>query len=85
VACALLDRIGKRLSFSASPAQAYPARRCSGRGLRSGAIYDALHLLAAEREAADIFLTFNVDDFRRLAEPTSPRVLAPPDPPRLPA
>lgn len=56
--------------------------RCSDRGLRSGSVYDALHLVAAERAGADIMLTFNTRDFSRLAShESSVRVLAPPDPP----
>lgn len=56
-------------------------RRCSDRGLRSGPVYDALHLAAAERWEADLLLTFNVQDFTRLSVESSPRIVAPPDPP----
>jgi hypothetical protein len=38
----------------------------------------------AKVEGADLLLTFNTGDFARLAEPGSPRILAPPDPPGLP-
>jgi hypothetical protein len=58
-------------------------RRCSDRGLRSGAVYDALHLVAAERWGADLFLTFNTHDFTRMALAPGPRIAAPPDPPGL--
>ena len=53
---------------------------------KSGVVYDALHLIEAERSIADIFLTFNPSDFERLAVGTTPRILVPPDPPssRLP-
>ncbi len=58
-------------------------RRCSDAGLTSGAIFDALHLVAAETVGADLMLTFNVKDFVRLAGEESPTILAPPDPPSL--
>lgn len=58
-------------------------RRCGERSLRSGAIYDALHLVAAERWEADIFLTFNVGDFTRLTLAGGPRITLPPDPPEV--
>lgn len=51
------------------------ATRCASAGLRSGAIFDALHLVVAERLHADALLTFNLADFTRLA-PQLP-VLAP--------
>lgn len=54
--------------------------RCGDRGLRSGAVYDALHLIAAERWEADVLLTFNLRDFVRLAIPEGPRIAMPPDP-----
>jgi predicted nucleic acid-binding protein len=57
--------------------------RCGERGVRSGAIYDALHLIAAERQKADLFLTFNTRDFNGLARDDGPRIVAPPDPPEL--
>ena len=64
----------------------YPAavRRCAARGLRSDAVYDALRLVTAEAASADVFLTFDVDDFLRLSEPGGPRIVVPPDPPGLP-
>lgn len=58
-------------------------QRCSDRALRSGVIFDALHLVCAERAGADALLTFNGADFLRLTSPTSPRVLVPPDPPAV--
>jgi hypothetical protein len=57
--------------------------RCVDRGRRSGALFDALHLVAAERVRADLLLTFNVRHFVALARDGSPRILAPPDPPGL--
>jgi predicted nucleic acid-binding protein len=38
--------------------------RCATRGFSSGVVFDALHLLAAERETADRILTFNARDGR---------------------
>ena len=61
-------------------------RRCSERGLRSGALFDALHLVSAEGGKADAFVTLNPADFERLAVEVSPVIVVPPDPPsvRLP-
>ena len=54
--------------------------RCAERGLRSGAVFDALHLIAAERARADAVVTLNGADFRRLQEVGfSPEVVVPPD------
>ncbi|MFH1466034.1 MAG: PIN domain-containing protein [Pseudomonadota bacterium] len=52
------------------------AERCAAAGVRSGAIFDALHLVVAERAGAEALLTLNVKDFARLA-PRLP-VLEPP-------
>jgi predicted nucleic acid-binding protein len=38
-------------------------------GMRSGAIYDALHVRCAERAGCDRIITYNVTDFERLAPP----------------
>jgi predicted nucleic acid-binding protein len=57
--------------------------RCVSLGLVSGAIFDGLHVLAAERWGADAVLTFNEADFVRLSLPTSPKVIVPPDPPAV--
>ena len=40
--------------------------RVSGNGLVSGIVYDALHLIAAERAACERIYTFNVDHFQRI-------------------
>jgi predicted nucleic acid-binding protein len=58
-------------------------RRCSERGVRSGAMFDAVHLVAAERSRADALVTFNPADFERLVGEASPRIVVPPDPPRF--
>lgn len=52
------------------------ATRCARAGVRSGAIFDALHLVVAERLQADALLTLNVKDFARLSPRI--RVLTPP-------
>lgn len=85
VAAAVLERVGRAVRLVAPTAATYRAAvdRCSGRSLRSGAVYDALHLVTAEREAADVLLTFNTGDFQRLADPDGPRIVAPPQPPGL--
>lgn len=59
------------------------ATRCAQLGVRSGAIFDALHLVVAERLRADAVLTLNVKDFMRLL----PRIptLFPPSALALPA
>jgi predicted nucleic acid-binding protein len=83
VARAALERLRTRIDFVPPRAKVYSAavQRCAQRGVRSGAIYDALHLVSAEAEAADVLLTFNERDFKRLANPTGPRIVVPPDPP----
>jgi predicted nucleic acid-binding protein len=55
--------------------------RSSERGARSGALFDALHLVVAERQRVAAFVTFNAGDFNRLTTGASPRILTPPDPP----
>ncbi|MCU0657584.1 MAG: PIN domain-containing protein [Polyangiaceae bacterium] len=57
--------------------------RCVSLGLVSGAIFDGLHVVSAERWGADAVLTFNEADFVRLSLPTSPKVIVPPDPPAV--
>ena len=56
--------------------------RCGRAGVRSGAIFDALHLVLAERMGADALLTLNVKDFARLSPQI--RALPPPDTLALP-
>jgi predicted nucleic acid-binding protein len=52
-------------------------KRMAELGLRSGAIYDALHVHSAERISAHELRTFNGQDFRRMppADPTELVVL----------
>jgi predicted nucleic acid-binding protein len=86
VAAAVLERVRRSTRFVSARQATYPTAvsRCNARALRSGAVYDALHLVTAEQEAAELFLTFSVEDFLRLAEPGGPRIIAPPDPPGMP-
>lgn len=51
--------------------------RCAQRGAVSGALFDALHLVCAEKAEADVLLTFNLRDFRRLAGGGGPRLVEP--------
>jgi len=84
----LVNRLAEEIRPVAMSAKVYTAalRLCSDRGLRSGAIFDALHWAAADEANADLFLTFNPDDFVRLGSGAKPKVMVPPDPPsvRLP-
>lgn len=52
-------------------------------GLPSGTVYDALHFVAATRQKADLFLTFNTRHFIPMTLDDGPRIVAPPDPPAL--
>jgi predicted nucleic acid-binding protein len=49
---------------------------CVEHGLRSGAIFDALHLICARREGADALVTGNLRDFERLVTATGPRIVS---------
>jgi predicted nucleic acid-binding protein len=84
-ASALLDRATARwLIVDGSRALAMRAmERCVERGVASGAIYDAIHVVAAEEARVSALLTFDVRGFERLASSPGPKILAPPDPPSL--
>lgn len=58
-------------------------RRCAESGLRSGALFDALHMVSAESRNAECLLTFNQRDFERMAQEGGPRIVVPPDPPEV--
>jgi predicted nucleic acid-binding protein len=79
----VVSTIRRRVRVVLPTLQTYLAaiERCSVRALKSGAVYDALHLVEAEREGASILLTFNRDDFTRLAEDDRLAIVVPPDPP----
>jgi len=57
--------------------------RCVQKNLSSGTVYDALHVVSAEKVGVDAIITFNDRDFTRLSEAQSPRIVVPPDPPAL--
>lgn len=50
-------------------------RRMTGLGLESGAVYDALHVICAEKASADELRTLNGRDFRRMP-PEGPTTLS---------
>ena len=79
VALTALQRLDRIVRFHTPEGATYAAAaaRCASVGLRSGAIYDALHLVSAESQRAAAFLTFNERDFVRLAVSQSPRILVP--------
>jgi predicted nucleic acid-binding protein len=47
------------------------------RGVRGGAIYDYLHLVAARKAAAKQFFTLNLSDFLSFQRPGDPEILSP--------
>lgn len=50
---------------------------CESRGVRGGAIYDWLHLAAARKAGAEVFLTLDLRDLQSLARPGDPRIEMP--------
>lgn len=86
-ASCVLDRLLQSFEPVEIVAATYQAaiRRCADRSLRSGALFDALHLASAEANDAQGFVTFNQADFIRLQTPESPTILVPPDPPAFSA
>lgn len=50
--------------------------RVAALGLRSGVVYDALHLACAEKAGYETMVTFNARDFERL-EPKRIKVIVP--------
>ena len=47
------------------------------RGVRGGAVYDLLHLVAARKVGAARLLTLDVRDFQALVRPGDPRIESP--------
>ena len=86
-AARLLERLVQHIRPLAMTSALYrkAIRRCAERGAHSGAIFDALHLVAAEASRSGVFVTLNPDDFERLASERGPRIIVPPDPPRVTA
>jgi predicted nucleic acid-binding protein len=85
LATRVLERLAQHVKPFALRWEDYRAafERCGDGRLRSGVVYDALHLVGAARRGADVFLTFNTRHFSALAREGDPRILAPPDPPAL--
>lgn len=81
----VLERLQQAFTTIALPQELYDAalRRSATSKLSSGAVFDALHVVAAEAAEADLILTFNVKHFLPLTTSASPLLLAPPDPPSL--
>jgi predicted nucleic acid-binding protein len=81
----LVERLTEHIQPLAMTSTLYrkAIRRCAERGERSGAIFDALHLVAAEASQSEIFVTLNPADFERLSSARGPRIVLPPDPPRV--
>jgi predicted nucleic acid-binding protein len=79
VARRVVERLATKIDMVAPSAALYAAAldRCARLGARSGAVFDALHLLTAEGKKADVLLTFNERDFARLATDASPRIVVP--------
>jgi predicted nucleic acid-binding protein len=50
---------------------------CEARGVRGGAIYDWLHLVAARKAGAEVLFTLDLRDFQTLARPGDPRIESP--------
>ncbi len=50
---------------------------CQSRGVRGGAVYDLLHLVAARKAGADTLLTLDMRDFQALTRRGDPRIEAP--------
>ena len=49
----------------------------SARGVRGGAIYDYLHLVAARKARAPVLYTLNVSDFQSFHRPGDPKIAHP--------
>ena len=83
MAAQIVGRLHRAIRPVALTGRHYEAaiRRCAERGQRSGAVFDALHLVVAEAKRCEALVTFNPTDFQRLANPGSPRIVVPPDPP----
>ncbi len=52
-------------------------RKCEGRGVRGGAVYDWLHLAAARKAGADMLCMLYTRDFQALLRPGDPVIAAP--------
>jgi predicted nucleic acid-binding protein len=52
-------------------------RDSQSRGVRGGAIYDYLHLVAARKVRAPVLYTLNISDFRSFHRPGDPEIVHP--------
>ena len=50
---------------------------CDSRGVRGGAVYDFMHLVAARKAGAQRLLTLDLRNFQALVQPGDPRVEGP--------
>lgn len=81
----LLETLRTKFAVLSVSAKAYKdaIRRASEKSVRSGALFDALHLVTAEQAKASVLVTFNQGDFERLSKLGGPRIIVPPDPPHV--
>ncbi len=81
----VVERLQDSLQLIEPTAETYEQAlvRCAKKGLISGAVFDALHMVTAETAGAEFVLTFNPGDFDRLRDESGPGILVPPDPPSL--
>ena len=75
----LEDHFVPRLEIaSLTPSETLRAmRECQPRGVRGGAIFDYLHLVAARKAKAKRLYTLNLSNFRAFQRPGDPEVLHP--------
>lgn len=50
---------------------------CEARGVRGGAIYDLLHLIAARKAGAEVLMTLDVRHFQALSRRGDPKIESP--------
>lgn len=83
----IIQRLENRLNLDSPSELIYreAIRRSTSRGLRSGVLDDAIHLVSAREAAADAIVTLNPKDFERLRDTGDPDIVVPPDPPGPPA
>jgi predicted nucleic acid-binding protein len=72
---ASLRKAIRRLPLDGGAYEAAVAR-CIDRGLRSGVVFDALHVICAERADVHVIVTADVGDFEQLVVSGSPRVVS---------
>lgn len=77
----VIDDLLRGLEVLPGTDQVYQAAvaRCASLGVISGAVYDALLVVAAELAGATAIVTLDAEDFERFRIETSPRVVVPPN------